>query len=128
MSISGLFTKIYRDIIKDQVELIRIPDVMVRLRKALSDQNMTLDTLAYLLNIANSPAYRTRAKAADIQSAIRMMGIPTFSNLITAYAVRSMITSKNETTLKFLKAHWQRSATERQSRRSSKPSIGRCSA
>lgn len=121
MSISGLFTKIYRDIINDQVSLIRLPDVVNRLRKALSDQDITIDTLArviqtdvgasaYLLNIANSPAYRTRVKASDIQSAIRMMGIPNFSNLITVYAVRSMVNSKDPTALKFMKSHWQRSA------------------
>ena len=121
MSISGLFTKIYRDIINDQVSLIRLPDVVNRLRKALSDQDITIDTLArviqtdvgasaYLLNIANSPAYRTRVKASDIQSAIRMMGIPNFSNLITVYAVRSLVNSKDPTALKFMKSHWQRSA------------------
>jgi len=121
VSISGLFTKIYRDIINDQVSLIRLPDVVNRLRKALSDQDITIDTLArviqtdvgasaYLLNIANSPAYRTRVKASDIQSAIRMMGIPNFSNLITVYAVRSMVNSKDPTALKFMKSHWQRSA------------------
>jgi len=121
MSISGLFTKIYRDIINDQVSLIRLPEVANRLRKALSGQDITIDTLArviqtdvgastYLLNIANSPAYRTRVKSSDIQSAIRMMGIPTFSNLITVYAVRSLVNSKDPVALKFMKSHWKKSA------------------
>jgi len=121
VTISGLFTKIYRDIINDQVSLIRLPDVVIRLRKTLSQQDITIDTLArviqtdvgasaYLLNIANSAAYRTRVEASDIQSAIRMMGIPTFSNLITVYAVRSLVDSKDPATLRYLKLHWQRSA------------------
>lgn len=121
MSISGIFTRIYRDIINDQVNLIRLPDVVLRLRKALAAQDFTIETLArviqtdvgasaYLLNIANSPTYRTRVAASDIQSAIRMMGIPAFNSLLTVYAVRSLVHSKNPTTLKFLKAHWQRSA------------------
>ncbi len=121
MSVSGLFTKIYRDIINDQVNLVRLPEVVVRLRNALSKEDVTIDIVArviqtdvgasaYLLNIANSPAYRTRVKASDIQSAIRMMGIPTFSNLIMAYAVKSLVNSKNPVTLKYLKSHWQKSA------------------
>lgn len=121
MSVSGLFTKIYRDIVNDQVNLIRLPDVVVRLRKTLSEQDVTIDIVArviqtdvgasaYLLNIANSPAYRSRVKASDIQSAIRMMGIPTFSNLIMAFAVKSLVSSKNPATLKYLKMHWQKSA------------------
>ncbi|MCP4391834.1 MAG: HDOD domain-containing protein [Gammaproteobacteria bacterium] len=121
MSVSGLFTKIYRDIVNDQVNLIRLPDVVVRLRKTLSEQDVTIDIVArviqtdvgasaYLLNIGNSPAYRSRVKASDIQSAIRMMGIPTFSSLIMAYAVKSLVTSKNPVTLRYMKSHWQKSA------------------
>lgn len=121
VSVSGLFTKIYRDIINDQVNLVRLPEIVVRLRKTLSEQDVTIDIVArviqtdvgasaYLLNIANSPAYRSRVKASDIQSAIRMMGIPTFSNLIMAYAVKSLVSSNNPLTLKYLKSHWQKSA------------------
>lgn len=121
MSISGLFTRIYRDIVNDKLSLIQLPDVVLRLRKALSEKNINIDILArviqtdvgaciYLLNVANSPAYRTRVKAVDIQSAIRMLGITNFSNLITVYGARSLVHSKNPTTLKFLKAHWKKSA------------------
>lgn len=121
MSISGIFTKIYHDIIKDQVSMIQLPDIVMRLRKASADQNMTIDMLArvvqtdigacsYLLNVANSPLYRTRVKASDIQSSIRVMGITTFNNLIMAYAVKSLVGSNNPATLKYLKLHWQKSA------------------
>ena len=121
MSNSGLFTRIYRDIVNDQVSLIRLPDLMIRLRKVLSRHNMTFDMLArviqtdvgasaYLLNIANSPAYKTRVKANDIQSAIRIIGVSNFSNLVTAYAVRSLVKSNHTATMNFLKVHWQRSA------------------
>ena len=121
MSVSGLFTRIYHDLVNDRISLVRLPDVVIRLRRAMARRDLDIDTLArviqtdvgataYLLSIANSAAYRTRVRASDVQAAIRMMGIPAFNRLVTVYAVRSMVDCKHAPTLAFLKSHWHRSA------------------
>ena len=118
---SGIFTRIYQDIINDQVSLPHLPDITIKLRKALSNDNYSIDTIArviqtdvsssaYLLNIANSALYKTRASPTDIQSAIRIMGISSVRNLINAHALRSITLTDKTTTKKYLNAHWQRSA------------------
>ena len=79
----------------------------MKLRQAIQRDSYTIDTLArivqadatasaYLLNIANSPLYLTRVKADDIGSAIRILGVPTLSNLVTAYTLKNMVVSKNK--------------------------------
>ncbi|MCP4076673.1 MAG: HDOD domain-containing protein [Gammaproteobacteria bacterium] len=118
---SGLFTRIYQDIINDHVNLPHLPDITIKLRKALSNDNYSIDTIAriiqtdvsssaYLLNIANSALYKTRASPSDIQSAIRIMGISTVRNLVNAHALKSITLTDKATTKKYLNAHWQRSA------------------
>ena len=118
---SGLFTRIYQDILRDQVSLPHLPDITIKLRKALSNDNYSIDTItriiqtdvsssAYLLNIANSALYKTRASPSDIQSAIRIMGISSVRNLINAHALKSITLTDKTTTKKYLNAHWQRSA------------------
>ena len=120
-NISGLFTKIYQDIINDRVSLPHLPDLAIKLRKAIAGNNYTIDTLArviqtdanvcaYLLNIANSPIYKTRAEATDIQAVIRIMGVSSVRNLVTVYALRSMANSQNHFMKKHLAIHWQKSA------------------
>lgn len=120
-NISGLFTKIYQDIIHDHVSLPHLPDIAIKLRKALSSNNYTIDTLArviqsdvsacaYLLTIANSPLYKTRAEAKDIPSVIRVMGVSSVRNLVTVYSLRSLAVSQSHTMKKHMNRHWQKSA------------------
>ena len=120
-NISGLFTKIYQDIINDRVSLPHLPDIAIKLRKAIAGNNYTIDTLArviltdanvcaYLLNIVNSPIYKTRAEATDIQAVIRIMGVSSVRNLVTVYALRSMANSQNHFMKKHLNIHWKKSA------------------
>ncbi len=121
MAVRGLFTKIYHDILNDQSSLPNLPDIVINLRKALAEKDLNIDTLTrvvqtdvgactYLLEIANSPAYRTRVKANDIQSIIRIIGFSKFQNLINVYAARSLVDVKHPVTRKYLSAHWKQSA------------------
>ena len=121
MTFSGLFTKIFLDIVNDRVNLPSLPDIAIRLRKALANEDYTIDVLAriiqtdasvsaYLLNVANSSLYRTRAKATDIPSAIRIMGVSAVRNLVTAYSLRSIAVFKKIAIKKQLDRHWKKSA------------------
>ncbi len=121
MSLSGLYSKIYLDIINDRVQLPSMPEIVVRLRDILSKDDYTTINLArvvqadiglstYLINISNSPVYRTRVKATNVESAIRMMGISAFSNIINTYALKSLTDTgalKNKT---LIREFWKLSA------------------
>lgn len=118
--VRGVFTKIYQDIIQDRVKLPHLPDVSIKLRKALSNDNYSIDVIAkiiladvgasaYLLSVANSLMYKTLAEAKDIPSAIRIMGVSSVRNLIDVYALKSISFSDKSLAKKFLNGHWQRS-------------------
>lgn len=121
MSLSGLFARIYSDIVNDKLSIPAMPDVVLRLQKIIRNDNYTVNTLAravqvdiglsaYLVNIANSPLYRTRVKAVDVESAIRVIGIKAFTNLVNGYAMHSLVDKRELKTRPMLRKIWQASA------------------
>lgn len=121
MSLSGLFARIYSDIVNDKLSIPAMPDVVLRLQKMIRSDNYTMETLAravqvdiglsaYLVNIANSPLYRTRVKAVDVESAIRVIGVKAFTNLVNGYAIHSLVDKRELKTRPMLRKIWQASA------------------
>jgi len=120
MSISGLFTKIYSEIINDQLSIPSMPDIVLHLQRLIREEKCTMETLgraaqvdvglsAYLINIANSPVYRTRVKVEDVASALRMIGISAFSTLLNSYALRLVIDKQQLKALPLLRDTWKTS-------------------
>ncbi len=121
MSLSGLFSKIYLDIVNDRLSLPSMPEIVVRLRDILSGDDYSISSLArvvqtdvglsaYLMNISNSPLYRTWVKVTDVDSAIRMMGISAFSNVINVYALKSLSGQDQLKNRALIKEYWKMSA------------------
>ena len=120
MSVSGLFAKIYREIINDQLSIPSMPEIVLQLQRLLRDENCTLETLgravqvdvglsAYLINIANSPVYRTLVKVEDVESAIRMIGMSAFSTLLNSYALQMVIDKRQLQARPLLRETWKAS-------------------
>jgi len=120
MSISGLFTKIYSEIINDQLSIPSMPDIVLHLQRLIREEKCTMETLgraaqvdvglsAYLINIANSPVYRTRVKVEDVASALRMIGISAFSTLLNSYALQLVIDKQQLKARPLLQDTWKTS-------------------
>lgn len=117
----GLFTLAYRDIVAGKVELPSMPDVALRIRAAMQNDNTTVadvarvvaadtSTAAYLVAVANSPIYRGVARVKNVEHCIMRLGLSTTRNLVTAYALRAMFSTRSATLARVMSEIWRESA------------------
>lgn len=98
-----------------------MPNVALRVREAMNDENHDVRTVArviqadasaaaYLIHVANSPIYRGVAQVENVESGISRMGLQTARNLVTSHAMRSMFRTRSKM-LSGIMAHvWKQSA------------------
>lgn len=119
--ISGLFAKVYRDILADRANLPSMPDVALRIRAAMQQPSSNAVTVAkavavdsgtaaYLIRIANSALYGGVSRIQDIESAVSRLGMDTTRNLVTAYALRAMFQTRSAHLGKLMQETWRQSA------------------
>lgn len=119
--LSGLFTLAYRDIVAGKVALPSMPDVALRIRAAMQKEQATVaevgrvvaadaSTAAYLLGVANSPIYRGVARITDVDHCIMRLGLVTTRNLVTAYALRAMFSTRSTILARLMSEIWRQSA------------------
>jgi len=105
VSINRLFIQIYRDLESDKLELPTLPDIAIKIRSTLKDEQTPIEeasrlisidpTLtAYLIKIANSPMYIGVEKCVDVQSAIIRLGYVSTRNIAMTFMIRSMFRPK----------------------------------
>lgn len=120
MTVSGLFTQIYKDLAHNEIGLPSIPGTALKLRKAFANSALNIEQMAqiiqsdvgasaYLLQMANGPLYRTRMPAQDIGGAIRRLGIPVSRNLVMAYSLKQLFVADNPYVKQQLELVWKRS-------------------
>lgn len=120
MSINGVYFQVYREITSGTIQLPGLPDVALRVRRAVADEQNDLSKVvriiqtdpglaAHLVRIANSPLYRTRVPAENLASAVRCFGLEGTSNLVTSYILRSMYMSRSKVIRELLTEVWQQS-------------------
>ena len=101
MSISGIYSEIYKKFISGEAKLPSLPDVVVKIRDAVGDPNSSARTVArmlqadpaltaYLLKVVNSPFFMTRSPAKDIKTAVSRLGLRGARDIVTSYVLRSL--------------------------------------
>ena len=119
--VSGLFSRIYRDILADRASLPSMPDVALRIRAAMQQPAHSAVTVAravaadpgssaYLVRIANSVLYGGVTPIQDIEGAITRLGMETTRNLVTAHALRAMFQTRSPKLHKLMQDTWRQSA------------------
>jgi len=108
---SLLYNQLYYEVtIKMQagkLELPSIPEMAFKVQKAISDPNISSDSIAkiaqqdpaitaQLIKVANSPLYRAREKIEALPTAITRLGLKAIGNLITSFAMRMVFTAKTK--------------------------------
>jgi HD-like signal output (HDOD) protein len=98
---SGIYASIYQNFISGKVRLPSLPDVVFRIRDAISDPNSNTEKVArifqadpaltaYLVKVANSPFFLTRAPAKDIKMSVGRLGLRRTRDLVTSYVLRTL--------------------------------------
>ncbi|HIG79421.1 MAG TPA: HDOD domain-containing protein [Cycloclasticus sp.] len=112
-----LYFEVTQEMQADKLELPSIPETAVKVRKAISDLNITSDKIskialqdpaitAQLIKVANSPLFRGREKIEALPPAVTRLGLKAISNLITSFTMRMVFNTKTKDLKNYISTLW----------------------
>jgi len=119
--LSGVYVKIYGEIMADKTLLPTMPDVAVRMRAAMSDPRYDTGHIArivqadagvsaYLVRMSNSALFRGNTPSKDVPTAVMRLGMNLTRNVVIAHTLRAMFRIKSEALSGVMQETWTRSA------------------
>ncbi len=122
---NSLIEKFCKDLVADikanKITLPALPEVALKARKLLSEQNTTSNQISKvissdavittrLLRVVNSPLYRTRHKVEDVKMAVTRLGNANVRSLVTSLAMEQLYQAGfSPEVKKKLKENWKHS-------------------
>jgi HD-like signal output (HDOD) protein len=113
------FDRFYRHFIQGELKIPCFPDVALKLRKAIQQdceiadlvKIVNLDPIisAKLIQVVNSPIYRTLNPISNCLNAVNRLGRRTTRNLVIAFSLKNLIKSENPLTKKLIEYSWLQS-------------------
>lgn len=118
---NSLYLNCYKYMQSDQLALPTIPDVSVKIRRAINEPNANSAKIsrvvqvdpsitARLIKIANSPLYRGRRKIESCPEALTRLGLKAAQDIITAFALKAVFVAKTPAIRKKMQDLWGHSA------------------
>ena len=100
-----LFAQLYYDFTQNQLKVPSMPDIAVRVRKAVQDEGKGADAIAKLIQtdpplaarvmqVANSPLYRGNANITNLRMAVTRLGLGTTRNLVMSFSLSNLFQTK----------------------------------
>lgn len=120
MNLPAVFVQIHKDIVAGDLQLPALPDVAVRIREALRNPDIDLQGVAkiiqadpgltaYLVQIANSAAYRSSRQVDSLTVALSRLGLGATRNLAMSYAMLALYSPDSAALRPMLRVLWQQS-------------------
>jgi putative nucleotidyltransferase with HDIG domain len=117
-----LIDELLEDLENDQLVLPTLPEVALRVRDTLEDENMGLPEVAQvitsdtavsarLIQIANSPLLRASRQIDTVELAVSRMGGDMVRNLVMSIVMEQMFQATSDATDKRLRDLWEHSTT-----------------
>ncbi|OOZ38056.1 hypothetical protein BOW53_16670 [Solemya pervernicosa gill symbiont] len=117
---SQLFLEIYREYMEGTLQLPTLPELALRVRRAVNDPEKSLADVAKiiqsdqaitgrLIEVANSPIYRSEVSANSCMAAIRRLGLDNTRDLVTTFAMKQLFKADNKVLAKRMKELWSHS-------------------
>lgn len=114
------FEKLKKAVETDQLTLPTLPDVALKIRSAVDNDNNSAQQISEilsqdaglstrLLQLANSPLYRARSQIDSLQMAITRLGIRIVRDLVMALAIKQVFRSSSKSLHQHFESVWQRS-------------------
>ena len=111
---------IIRDYKTGNLKLPAIPDVLFRVREMLMDESQSIENISQvvqiehalstrLLQIVNSPLYRSRKPITSCSEAIARLGLAATQNLATSLALKNSYLGNNVDTQRWMRKAWEES-------------------
>jgi len=115
-----LLDKLFSDLENDKLVLPTLPEVALRVRETLEDENAGMGDVAKvitsdaalsarLIQVANSPLLRAARAIESVEAAVTRMGGDMTRNLVTSIAMEQMFQATSDATDKRLRALWEHS-------------------
>ncbi len=115
---SSFLTGLFEDLEKDRLVLPTLPEVALKVRDTLEDDNSSMLDVAKvitndaalsarLIQISNSPLLRASRQIETVEAAVTRMGSNMVRNLVTSIAMEQMFQATSDATDKRLRAVWE---------------------
>ena len=115
-----LLSKLLSDLEQDRLVLPTLPEVAIRVRETLEDENAGMSDVANvittdaalsarLIQISNSPLLRAARAIESVEAAVTRMGGDMTRNLVTSIAMEQMFQATSDITDKRLRELWEHS-------------------
>lgn len=119
-SCQALISKIQTEHEAGRLILPSLPEIVVRVRQAVNDDEVNLGNVvkliqvdpsltARLVQIANSPLYRSRQPVENCLMAVNRLGLTTTRDLVTCLVLNNIFNSENKISHKKVQELWQHS-------------------
>lgn len=110
------------DIRQNCLKLPTLPEIAIRIRKVVEDENSTAAQVAKLigmdaalsarlLRVANSPLYRGNSQIDNIQTAITRLGAKVVRNLVQSLVMQQLFQSQSPALKKRIETLWSHSVS-----------------
>lgn len=113
------FIRFHQSFVLGDLKTPSFPDIALKLRKAIQQDCELIDIVkivnmdpvisAKLIQVVNSPIYRSLNQVSNCLDAINRLGLMTTRNLVTAFSMNNLINSDNPVTKKLIQATWLQS-------------------
>ena len=119
--VEQLTQKINSEFESGRINLPTLPEIALKVRKAVNDEDKSIRDLASLIQadpsitariiqISNSPLYKTATIANDCYSAISKLGMKTTRDIVTCLVLHNMFSTSEPKIHKMLKKVWKESS------------------
>lgn len=118
--VNQLMYKLYQEYMTGKLNLASLPDLAIRLRKAVQNPYQTTHDIAIiiqsdpaitgqLIKIANCALYRTDSVINDCQTAIARIGLENTRDIVTTLTIKQLFKPKSRLVAKQMLALWRHS-------------------
>jgi len=116
-----LYLDCYKYMQSDQLALPTIPDVSIKIRRAINEPNANSSKIARvvqvdpsitarLIKISNSPLYRGRRKIESCPEAITRLGLKAAQDIITVFALKAVFNARSGIIRRKMQELWAHSS------------------
>ena len=116
----NVFNKLCKAVETDQIKLPTLPEVALKIRDAVEKDTHSAAEIAELLSqdsalsarllqLANSPLYRTRNEVDSLQQAITRLGVRIVKDLVVMLAIKQAFSTSNKEIEQQFREIWQTS-------------------
>ena len=100
-SVDGIYYQVYKKVVSNEARLPSLPDVALKVRSAMSNENAGMKEMAriiqtdpplaaQIIRTANSPLYRSGMPFSNVLEAIKRMGTQATRNVVYSHSLRSL--------------------------------------